>query len=219
MGWFRETFSYSIGRKIIMALTGLLLVIFLIGHLSGNLLLLAGDGGEAFNAYSDFMQTNPGVQVLRVLIFLGFLFHIVDGLMLAYNNKKARPVNYAKNDPSQNSSWFSRTMTYTGSILFIFLIIHLYSFLIKYQVIGYDGNLYELVKTSFELWYYTVFYVIAMAVVGFHMVHGFKSAFHTLGMNHVKYNGIVKNIGVFLAIVIPVGFAIIPLYFFIGQFL
>lgn len=220
MSWFTESFSYSIGKKIIMALTGLFLVIFLITHLSGNLLLLAGDDGQAFNAYADFMQDNPFIQVMRFVLVFGFLFHIIDGFVLAYKNRQARPTGYAKNDPSKNSTWYSRNMAVTGSIIFIFLILHLRSFLVEYQIIGYDeGTLYDLVKVTFENVFYSVFYVFAMILLGFHLVHGFKSAFQTLGMNHIKYNGFIHGLGVFLAIALSAGFAIIPLYFYIGQFL
>jgi succinate dehydrogenase / fumarate reductase, cytochrome b subunit len=218
MNWFTNSFTYSIGKKIIMSLTGLFLVVFLIVHLSGNLLLLKGDDGIAFNAYADFMAENMLVSIMRYVLLFGFLFHIVDGVILTIQNRKARGKGYAYNDPAKNSSWFSRNMFLTGSILFIFLIVHLRAFMVEYHIIGTEASLYELVKSAFENVYYSLFYVIAMALLGFHLVHGFKSAFQSLGLNHVKYNGLIKNTGILLAILLAAGFAVIPVYFYLAQF-
>lgn len=218
MNWFFRTFSYTVGRKLIMAATGLFLVLYLIEHLIGNLLLLIPDNGDVYNAYSHFMVNNIFIRVVEVLLFLSFAFHIVDGIGLYLRNKKSRPVKYKVNNPSANSFWSSRNMAITGSIIFIFLIIHLKDFFFSYRVSGTVTNLYEEAVRAFSNPYYSIFYVIAMILIGLHLHHGFSSAFQTLGMRHPKYYPFLRGLGVFLAVVISVGFSIIPIFFLIKSF-
>ena len=119
-----ESLNSSIGKKIVMAVTGISLILFLAGHLSGNLALFANDGGESFNAYAKFLKSLPGVVVIEIILASVFILHIVNGLRLYFENKKARPVKYAVNASSKNSTFFSRTMPQTGSIILIFLIVY-----------------------------------------------------------------------------------------------
>lgn len=218
MGWLSKTFTSSVGKKLIMAVTGLFLISFLIVHLSGNFLLLKNDNGAAFLQYSEFMKTNPVILVMEVVLFLGFIFHAFSGFRLALENKKARPVGYAVNRASENSSFFSRSMVWTGSIVFIFLVIHLKSFFIDHKVAGWLGatheeTLFQAAVSAFQNPLYTGFYVVAMVILGFHLNHGFQSAFQTLGLNHKKYTPLIEKLGLIYSIVVPVLFAYVPIYF------
>ena len=130
MSWFTKTFSSTIGRKVVMSITGLFLCSFLVVHLIGNLQLFKNDGGNAFNIYSHFMATNPIIRTMEIVLLLGFVFHIWDAIALTRRNKAARPVGYAHNRPSENSNWSSRNMGLLGTVILVFLIIHLYNFFI-----------------------------------------------------------------------------------------
>lgn len=230
-----STFSYSIGKKMIMGLTGIFLIVFLVEHLIGNLLLLSGP--EAFNAYAHFMGTNPLVRAMEFVLFGGFILHIVDGLRLKMQNAKARPVRYAVTS-TQNASWFSKNMAVTGTILLIFFILHLISFFIKARfgvdvnfgvdpgcyegdwanaVHGEDGfSMYHKAAFLFSIPWYSAIYVVAMIVVMMHLLHGFQSAFQTLGLNHPKYTPLIKAIGYGYAVLVPLGFCVIPIAFIIN---
>lgn len=224
-----------------MGLTGLFLVVFLIEHLVGNLLLLVGP--KAYNEYAEFMGHNIFIRISEFVLFGGLIFHIVDGLMLKMQNKKARPVGYAVSAGTKNASWFSKNMAVTGVILLIFLILHLISFFLKARFnvdisFGVDPSKYQggvfvgneayglMPETDFSLWHksamlfsipwYSILYIVSMVVVGMHLAHGFQSAFQTLGINHPKYSPIIKALGYGYAVLVPAGFAAIPLYFLIN---
>lgn len=212
----------SIAKKYWMALTGLFLCLFLVGHLLGNLQLLlpTSEASDSFNLYAKFMTTNPLVKILSYVTYFSILFHIVDGILITIQNRKARPVAYAYNKPSANSSWTSRNMGVLGTILLFFLIIHMRSFWYEMHfgempITIIDGqefkDLYLITTQAFEQLWYVIFYVVCMIAVAFHLSHGFSSAFQTLGANHPKYNQLVKKIGFAFGIIIPAAFAIIPL--------
>ena len=215
MGWFIKFIDSSLGKKLIMALTGLFISLFLIEHLIGNLLLLKNDNGAAFTAYAEFLASpnNIVARVLEIGLFLIFIYHIVNGFRLWWYNKKATQVRYHTNNPSANSSFFSRFMIWSGSITFIFLVIHLRTFFFPYRF-GDPGNtMYQGVTEAFSNPAYSGFYIVAMIFLAFHLVHGVQSAFQTLGLRHNKYTPFIKKFGIFFAIVISAGFAIIPIYF------
>jgi len=207
----------SIGKKFIMGATGLFLCLFLVVHLSGNLLLFKNDGGGAFNQYSEFMSTNGLIRVMEVILFLGFLFHIIDGLILTWKNRSARPTRYVVHAPSANSSWTSRNMGITGSIVFVFLVVHLNTFFVQQRILETQASMHQAVVNSFRTgwhgWYWA-FYVVAMVLLGFHLHHGFQSAFQSLGLSHKKYTPFIEKIGLLFSIIVPAGFAVIPIYFF-----
>ncbi|KAA6432303.1 succinate dehydrogenase cytochrome b subunit [Rufibacter glacialis] len=224
MSWFSKTFSSSIGRKLVVAVTGLFLCSFLVVHLIGNLQLFKSDGGASFNIYSHFMATNPIIRTMEIVLLLGFVFHIYQSLYLNRKNNSVRKVPYAYNRPQDNSNWSSRSMGLLGTVILLFLIIHLYNFfwrarfgepnMIDIEGTGYD-DLYSVVVQSFQLWWYVLIYVVAQIALGLHLYHGFSSAFHTLGLNHKKYTPAIQKFGAFFSIVVPAGFASMPLYFFI----
>ncbi len=232
------SFTYSIGKKLVMGLTGLFLVVFLGTHLAGNLTMFTGP--MAFAKYAHFMGSNPLIRVAEIGLFAFLLFHIADGLMLARQNRAARPTRYYKTSGAA-SSWFSRNMVWSGIVMLVFLILHLISFFLmgrfgvdvpigdpNYQayanepgfveafaVYPHETELYIKSIHHFGMWWYTAIYVLAMLFIGFHLNHGFQSSFQTLGLTHPKYNAIIKGTGTFLAVILPAGFAAIPLYFFI----
>src|SRR5690606_34984961 len=125
MSWVSKTLNSTLGRKLIMALTGLFLIIFLIGHVSGNALLFKDDGGQAFNEYAKFMTTNQFIQILSITTYVSIIAHVVYSILLTVRNNKARPIGYAERNASTNSSWSSRNMGILGTLILIFLVIHL----------------------------------------------------------------------------------------------
>jgi succinate dehydrogenase / fumarate reductase cytochrome b subunit len=217
MNWFARTFNYSIGRKIIMALTGLFLVFFLIEHVFGNLLLFANDGGAAFNEYSHDMSHNTIIRIVEYLLFAGIIFHFVDGFILWSKNRSARPIRYQMSKPHEKTKWTSRNMIWSGSVILIFLVIHLKSFFVPYRITdGMDGKtLFEITRDAFANPYYSAFYVFAMILLGLHLNHGFSSAFQTLGLRHPNFYSGIKILGVILSLVISLGFASMPIYFYL----
>jgi succinate dehydrogenase / fumarate reductase cytochrome b subunit len=254
MSEFKETFNSSLGKKLIMALTGLFLCTFLIVHLGGNLLLFKDDGGYAFNMYANFLTHFPPIEVVAYVLYACILVHALYAIILTTKNRKARPVGYAV-APSDNASWSSKNMGLLGAILFLFLVIHMSDFWYRYKysnTVTYREyrtdlstdktesveympksadfeksitivhsaaadtdfevvrvkDLHARVAISFSQWWYDLIYVIAMVAVSFHLLHGFQSAFRTLGWTHRKYTPIVEFIGTwFFAVIIPIGFA------------
>ena len=223
MNWFTQTFSSTVGRKIIMAITGLFLCSFLVIHLIGNLQLFNNDGGAAFNIYSRFMGTNPIIRTMEIVLLLGFLFHIYDAIVITRRNKAARPIGYVNSHPEENSTWASRNMGLLGTVILVFLIIHLWNFFVPARFGGLEGvviedveydNLYLKVVQSFQIWWYVALYVISMVALAYHLIHGFQSAFQSLGLDHKKYTPFIQKFGYAFSVIVCLGFAIIPLYFF-----
>lgn len=252
----KQTLNSSLGKKLIMALTGLFLCTFLIVHLAGNLQLFQNDNGYAFNIYANFLTHFPPIEVIAYLLYASILVHALYAIILTTKNRKSRPVKYAVSTRSP-TSWSSQNMGLLGSILFLFIVIHMGDFWYKYKFThsvtfkeyktnlgtgeravtnyspekpdfehsqSYDGN-YEIIRVkdlhskvaeSFSQLWYVVIYVIAMGALAFHMLHGFQSAFKTLGWVHRKYNGIVYFIGTwFFGVIIPLGFAAMPVVYYI----
>lgn len=229
-GWFVDMMTSTIGRKVLMALTGIFLCLFLIVHLIGNLQLLKGDGGTAFNDYAHFMGSNPLIQTVSILNFTFIILHIVYSIILTRMNMQARPRKYAYSKPAANSNWRSRKMMALGSIILIFLIVHLVYFWGKMKLTHVAGlelvdkvqgsdtlNLYALVKAAFSDIIMVVLYVVSMIALAFHLSHGFQSAFQTFGLNHVKYTPLIKVLGYAFAILIPLGYALIPIIMFVTK--
>ena len=207
-----------------MALTGLFLCVFLIAHLAGNLQLLdmSPEGQLKFNAYAKFMTTFPLVKVVSYLLYASILFHAFDGFLLTIQNRKARPVKYAYEKPGANSAWYARQMALLGTLILVFLVIHMKHFWYEmhWGELGKDadGNkdLYTLVAAAFTQTWYVALYVVMMGVLAFHLLHGFSSSFQSLGLNHPRYTPIIKNVGVFFAVIVPIFFALIPVWMFIN---
>ncbi|HPN37412.1 MAG TPA: succinate dehydrogenase cytochrome b subunit [Melioribacteraceae bacterium] len=213
MGWLSESLNSSIGKKIIMAVTGTFLIVFLTVHLLGNLTLFANDGGTAFNNYAHLLRSMKFTIIMEIGLGLIFFFHIFNGIRLWIENKKARPINYAVNGIRKNTNIFSRTMAITGSVVFIFLVIHLKAFFVDHTLLGKGENLFVMVKDAFNNPIISWFYVIAVAILSFHLNHGFQSAFQTFGWNHKKYTPFINALGIIYSTIIGIGFAAMPIYF------
>lgn len=224
MEWIVQTFRSSIGRKVIMALTGLFMCTFLVVHLAGNLQLLKADGGQAFNIYAKFMTSNPLIKFISYGNYAIILLHVFDGLFLTLQNRSARPTAYAYAAPKVGATWSSRNMGILGTIILIFLVIHMKSFWYEmhfgalptaiYEGVEYK-DLYKIVAEAFKMPIYSGIYVLSMAALGFHLVHGFASAFQSLGLHHSKYNQLIKTVGLGFAVIIPALYALIPVYMFL----
>ena len=213
----KESFLHStIGRKFVVGLTGFFLITFLVIHVSINSTILLGDEGATFNAASHFMAYNWLIRAMEVGLFAGFILHIVMTLQLYFQNRSKRPVGYVKTDGQANSKWYSRSMALLGTLLLIFLIIHINNFwshkLIHIYINGEEvTDYYTNIKETFATWYVVVFYIGAFVALAYHLLHGFPSAFQTLGLNHKKYTPLIKGLGTAFSIIVPGLFAAIAL--------
>ena len=223
MSWVSKTLNSTLGRKVLMALTGLFLILFLVVHLAGNLQLLIPDGGEAFNKYAATMADNPFIKVVSIGNFAFILIHVIYSIILSRHNKKSRPVGYSITKASSNSTWASRNMGILGTLLLIFILVHLKGFYyeVKFGSIPmttYEGvefkDVFAIVSAAYSNVLYVAFYVLSMGFLAFHLSHGFASAFQTLGLNHVKYSPLIRKVGLVFSILIPALFALIPLVMF-----
>ena len=211
-------FYSSITKKVVMALAGLFLISFLVVHLGINLLLLSSDGGAAFMAGVEFMTTNPVVKIMEYVLIGGFVIHIVIGVIIQIQNWMARPVRY-KVEGYSHLSFFSKYMIHTGAIIFIFLCIHFTNFyfvklgLVSPPVGVGKEDFYQMATLLFADRFYAILYIVLMIFLGFHLHHAFQSAFQTLGLNHTKYTPFIKAVSTIYSIVVPLGFACIPLFF------
>ena len=208
-------YNSSIGKKILIGTTGLCLLIYLVVHIAGNLLLFKKDNGESFNAYAEFLPSLAIIRVVEIILLAVFALHIVMGVIFWVYNRTKRPSKYEVNRAGENSSLFSRTMLYTGSIVLIFLVIHMRQFWAPARFAAGQVSMYDLVCAAFGNPAYVGFYVVAMALLGCHLRHGFQSALQTFGVSNNKYEPLIRYIGSLFWLVIPAGFAAIPLYFLI----
>ncbi len=215
----------SITKKVIMALAGLFLIMFLFVHLTVNLLVLVNDGGETFNKAAHFMVTNPIIQFMQIFLFGGFILHIIMGIVLQIQNWWARPQRY-KVEAYSEMSFFSKFMIHTGLIVLAILIYHLYNFFFQAKLgnieeIFYDGQAYEdmgiMVTEKFSHLSHVLIYVGWLLFLGFHLDHAFHSGLQSLGFNHNKYTPAMFTISRVIAIILTVGFLIIPLAIYFNQ--
>lgn len=209
----------SVGKKVLMGLTGLFLVTFLIVHVGINSLIYVNDSGETFNAGAHFMSHNPIIRVVEIGLFAGLILHVIQALLLTMQNKKARPVAYAKVDGAANSSWYSRSMGVLGSLLLLFLVVHLGNFWVPTKVAVFshqEHNTFENMKEVFSQWYFVAIYMVGVISLCYHLLHGFQSAFQSLGLNHKKYTPTIKKIGVWFSIIVSLLFASMPITMFLG---
>ena len=220
----------SIGKKVIMSLSGLFLISFLCVHLALNLLLIFDNSGALFNQGAHFMATIPIIKIIEPILAIGFIIHIIWASVLTLQNQKARPVKYALRNQSQNATWASRNKYILGAMVLIFLVIHLYNFWwnIKFPSLGTPlsaitvggvemEDTYTLVSSLFESSIvYCLIYILGAVLVGLHITHGFWSAFQTIGFSNDIWRKRLECLAYFFAIVFAVGFSIIPLYFIAG---
>ncbi|NJC24575.1 succinate dehydrogenase cytochrome b subunit [Neolewinella antarctica] len=228
--WIARFLTSSIGKKVVMSLTGLFLISFLAVHLAGNLQLIGSlDGGQAFNEYAYFMTNNPLIKFTSYGLYAGILLHAIQGILLWRKNIAARgTVRYAvKNDRVASATKSSIYMGSLGTVILIFIIVHMVQFWAQMHFtsnvgdVTYAGaeyavkDLYTLVKGAYTNIWFVIFYVVSMIFISFHLLHGFESAFQTLGLNHPKWSPLIKTIGRAYAVLVPLGFAIIPILMYI----
>lgn len=186
------------------------------------------DGGETFNHWAHFMGSNLIVRIMEVGLFAGLLLHIIQGFVLWAQNTGARPVKYAMNDAKSNSTWYSRSMGLLGTLILLFLIIHLMNFWVPSRFGGMAGihelkvinlstydnqevhDLYSEMLKAFSYWPAVVIYVLGVFSLAWHLLHGFQSAFQTFGLNHKRWTPIIKGAGAAFAIIVPLLFALMP---------
>lgn len=214
-------FTSSIGKKLIMSLAGLFLITFLIVHLSINLSLIFSDSREIFNKAAHFMSSNVIVKIIEFSLFGGFILHMFYGLYLQIKNWIARGRRYRIGNYSQ-TSFFSKFMIHTAVILTVFLVIHLSDFYFKSKFLGgvpevfYNGKSYHdlgiLVIEKFRIPGFVIFYIACFLFLAFHLLHGFWSAFQTLGLDHKVYTPVIKVFGILYTVVITAGFILIPVF-------
>lgn len=209
-------------RKIILALTGLFLCLFLIVHLSANcILLLPTDmARDLYNSYSTFLRESPFIKVVAYALYLSIILHVVYALLITIRNRRAKPDKYAINHFKANSTWTSQNMGWIGVLILIFIAIHLANFWARIKLgmgeaVGVDANgnkdIYEVTYSLFQNGYYVVFYTVLMVPLGLHLHHGLKSGFKTLGFYHNSGLQVLAKVSLIYAAVISIGFGIIPL--------
>ena len=220
MKW-SEIFNSSVGKKWIMALTGLFLISFLIIHAGLNACIWANDGGIMFNAGAHFMGSTVVIRIIEVGLMLGFVLHIVQGIMLEIQNRKTRKIGYAVAMGNKGSKWYSRSMGFLCTLILIFLIIHLSHFWIPNRsnqgwLLGEEINLYERMQITFQELWVVIVYVVGCISLAWHLMHGFQSAFRTIGVTNKKYLKMLNALGVGFSIIVPLVFALMPVSFYLG---
>ena len=221
MTW-KQMFTSSVGKKLIMGFTGIFLILFLIVHVSLNAFIWANDGGVMFNQGAHFMGSTVVPRILEIGLFLGIILHIVQGYMLESQNRKARgKVKYAVSYGNKGSKWYSRSMALLGTIILLFLIVHISHFWLPNRshrgfLLGEEINLYQTMKEVFSNIWVVLVYVLSCISLGYHLAHGFQSAFRTLGVHNKKFNTMLTSIGYCFSIVISLAFALMPISFYLG---
>jgi succinate dehydrogenase / fumarate reductase, cytochrome b subunit len=224
MTW-KQVFTSSIGKKLVMGFTGLFLSLFLVVHAGLNACIWAMDDGVMFNRAANFMGSNVVPRILEIGLFVGIFLHIIQGYLLTLENRSKRSIGY---DVSydKGSKWYSRSMGILGTILLLFFILHWKHFWIPSRFTGVEGthlpnglevhNVYALMRETFsELWV-VIFYVLACVSLAYHLAHGFQSAFKTLGVHNKRYQLMIASLGYGFAIIIPLVFAMMPISFYLG---
>lgn len=219
MSW-KQTLTSPVGRKFVMGFTGLFLIAFLIVHAGLNATIFMNDDGETFNKTSHFMSHNWIMRFLELGLFIGFIIHIVQGIILTRMNRAARPVKYSKTRYISKIKWYSRYMGILGILILLYLIMHLAHFWVETKSELYFGaeevNQYERMREVFTqpLWF--VLYMVGLAALLYHLLHGFQSAFQSLGMNDKTWTPLVKKLGVAYSVIIVLLFALMPIAFMVG---
>ncbi|CAN5368803.1 succinate dehydrogenase [soil metagenome] len=212
-------FTSSIGKKTVMALSGLFLIMFLLEHLYTNVTLFFGDGGMEFNETSHSMVRMIIIRIIEIVLFLAIIVHVAQAIILTKGNSTARPIKYAVNGTSETSPWVSRNMGFTGSIIFFFIVVHLYNFFVPYRITGTVGGegqatVAQCVVGALENPIYAGLYLISVIFLSIHLSHALFSAFHTLGITNKKYMPIWKRVSLGFSLLMGVGFGSFPILFY-----
>jgi succinate dehydrogenase / fumarate reductase cytochrome b subunit len=205
------------GKKVVMAVTGAIMFLFIIGHVLGNLQIF--EGPEKLNAYGHFLHSiGELLWPVRIVLLLSVALHITATVQLALRNKQARPVEYSRKQ-AINSSYASRTMYWSGPIVLAFIIFHLLQFTAGYihpesQFI--EGDVYHNVVAGFSVWWVSVWYIIAVSLLGLHLRHGLWSMFQSIGYNHPRHTPLLKKAAFVIALLITLGYISIPISVLLG---
>ncbi len=230
-------FTSSVGKKLVMGFTGIFLILFLVVHVGLNACIWAMDGGEMFNKAAHFMGSNVVPRILEIGLFAFFFLHIFQGYLLTLQNNKARGIKYAVDYGNKGSKWYSRSMAILGTLLLLFLIMHIYHFWTPSRL-GGIGSVHELGTVSYDnspIVYHDLFnemkliftqgsyslvivviYVMACGSLGYHLAHGFQSAFKTIGVHNKRYHTMISAIGYGFSVIVPLAFAMMPISFYMG---
>lgn len=219
MSW-KNYFSTSVGKKIQMSLTGIFLITFLLVHCYINAQIFWNDGGVEFDKLAHFMGTNPVIRTIEIGLFAFLILHIVQGLLLWSKNRAKRTSRYAVSAGNATSKWYSRSMGLLGTLILLFLIVHISMFWAPNRTSQTLGNgeldLYHMMKDEFQNVWIVILYVLGCVALFWHLLHGFYSAFQTLGLTTNKYKSIINSIGIGFSIIIPLIFALMPIAFYLG---
>ncbi|MEO7313038.1 MAG: succinate dehydrogenase cytochrome b subunit [Chitinophagaceae bacterium] len=227
MTW-KQVFTSSIGKKIVMALTGIFLITFLIVHMGVNACIFAMDGGEMFNKAAHFMGSTVLIRIAEIGLFAGIFIHIIQGIVLWYQNAQKRNIGYNIPMGNKGSKWYSRSMGLLGTILLLFFILHWYHFWIPSRfthtglneiAIKNSGevlDMFSLMKITFADLWVVIVYVFACGSLAFHLLHGFQSAFRTMGVGNKKWLGVVQAAGIGFSVLVPLVFAMMPISMYLG---
>ena len=222
--WFVQFYRSTIGKKIIMATTGLIGIAFVIGHMAGNLQAFVGRG--KLNAYGALLHGPLGelLWIVRIVLIVAVVLHVLMAYQLTMRARAARPIDYQKRVP-QVSTWASRTMRWGGVLLLLFIILHILHFTTgqvdpAHAYGGVDAaghrDVYGNLVASFRLWWVSAFYVLAMIFLGLHLYHGAWSSIRTLGYAKPSPAPLHRRIALVVAVVVWLGFTIVPLGVLVG---
>ena len=233
MTW-KQMFTSSIGKKFVMALTGLFLISFLVVHVGLNACIWANDNGEMFNTGANFMASMLVIRIMEIGLFLGIFLHLIQGYILTIEDQKTRSVGYAVDYGNRGSKWYSRSMGLLGTLLLLFLIMHIYHFWIPSRLGGFANirpleeidysnglgkqyhNLYKEMIEVFQSPVVVILYVLGCASLVYHLMHGFESAFRTIGVHNNRYLIMLRYTGRAFAIIVSLAFAMMPISMYLG---
>lgn len=214
-------FTSSVGKKFVMAITGLFLISFLVIHVGVNACIWANDNGSMFNRAAHFLGTSVVVRIMEIVLFIGFIIHIIQGWVLEVQNRRTRRQGYAITLGNRGSKWYSRSMGLLGTLLFFFLVLHISHFWVPSRITGgleevvyYEvpmHNLYLRMVEVFQDPIVVILYVLGCISLAYHLLHGFKSAFRTLGVHNNRYFSIIKATGYGFSIIVSLAFAMMPI--------
>ncbi|MDF2191893.1 succinate dehydrogenase cytochrome b subunit [Paraflavitalea sp. CAU 1676] len=223
-------FTSSIGKKLVMSLTGLFLISFLVVHVGINACIFydlfnTQDDGQMFNIAAHFMGSNWVPRFLEVGLFAGFLLHIVQGFMVEFQNRSRRGVGYAKQMGNKGSKWYSRSMGLLGTLLLLFLIMHISQFWVPSRITGLPEASYnpehhdmfiKMVETFTDNPLMVILYLLGVISLYYHLIHGFQSAFRTLGVYNKRYLIMIRSIGIGFSVLVCLLFALMPVSIYFG---
>jgi len=230
MTW-KQAFTSSIGKKIVMALTGIFLISFLVVHVGVNACIFADlfnpqENGEMFNKAAHFMGSMVLIRIMEVGLFAGIFLHIIQGLMLEFSNRSKRQKGYAVALGNKGSKWYSRSMGLLGTILLLFLILHWWHFWVPARFTGHEQltevegthmhNMFNLMQYTFSQGWVVVVYVLGCISLAYHLLHGFQSAFRTMGVHNKRWMALINSVGVGYSILVPLLFALMPIAMYFG---